>query len=101
MFPRVANGCRAKAAHAFRDIGLAQNGVQFLRKPVQNGFRHAARYLKDTPPAEGSQGVFYPGELEAMREADRRANGIEIEDRTIEVLTKLAGELGVAGKLGL
>jgi len=60
-----------------------------------------ARYLKDTPLAEGSQGVFYPGELEAMREADRRANGIEIEDRTIEVLTKLAGELGVAGKLGL
>ncbi|MEY4844810.1 MAG: hypothetical protein RL312_1091, partial [Pseudomonadota bacterium] len=53
------------------------------------------------PPAEGSQGVFYPGELEAMREADRRANGIEIEDKTIEVLTKLAGELGVAGKLGL
>ena len=27
------------------------------------------RYLKETPPAEGSSGVLYPGEIEHMREA--------------------------------
>ena len=26
-----------------------------------------ARYLKSTPPSEGSPGVFYPGEIEYMR----------------------------------
>src|ERR1700741_4646857 len=31
-----------------------------------------ARYLKSTPPAEGSSGVFYPGEVEYLREQDRR-----------------------------
>ena len=33
-----------------------------------------ARYLKDTPPAEGSAGVFYPGEIEYTREQERRAH---------------------------
>ena len=40
------------------------------------------RYLKETPPAEGSSGVLYPGEIEHLREQDRRANGIEVEDAT-------------------
>src|ERR1700734_1356424 len=35
------------------------------------------RYLKATPPAEGSSGVLYPGEIEHMKEQDRRKNGIE------------------------
>src|SRR4029077_10911399 len=30
------------------------------------------RYLKATPPAEGSNGVLYPGEIEHMKEQDRR-----------------------------
>ena len=34
-----------------------------------------ARYLKDTPPAEGSAGVFYPGEIEHRREQERRREG--------------------------
>ena len=31
-----------------------------------------ARYLKSTPPSEGSTGVFYPGEVEYLREQKRR-----------------------------
>ena len=31
-----------------------------------------ARYLKDTPPSEGSPGVFYPGEMEFRRETGTR-----------------------------
>jgi hypothetical protein len=34
-----------------------------------------ARYLKSTPPSEGSRGVFYPGEVEHLRELERRKNG--------------------------
>jgi uncharacterized oxidoreductase len=51
-----------------------------------------ARYLKSTPPSEGSPGVFYPGEVEYLREQERRNNGIEIEDATWEKLRTLAAE---------
>ena len=55
-----------------------------------------ARYLKSTPPSEGSRGVFYPGEVEYLREQERRKNGIEIEDATWEKLRALAGEYKIA-----
>src|SRR5216684_2146991 len=35
-----------------------------------------ARYLKSTPLSEGSSGVFYPGEVEYLREQQRRKDGI-------------------------
>jgi LDH2 family malate/lactate/ureidoglycolate dehydrogenase len=56
-------------------------------------------YLKATPPAEGSPGVYYPGELEHRREQDRRANGIDVEDATWEKLRSLAEGYGIAGRL--
>ena len=52
-----------------------------------------ARYLKETPLSEGSTGVFYPGEVEYLREQERRKNGIEIEDATWKKLRTLASEL--------
>ena len=60
-----------------------------------------ARYLKSTPPSEGSNGVFYPGEIEFLREQERRKSGIEIEDATWEKLRALAGEYKLAAELGL
>jgi LDH2 family malate/lactate/ureidoglycolate dehydrogenase len=57
-------------------------------------------YLKATPPAEGSSGVLYPGEIEHRRETDRRANGIEVEDATWYRLQKLAEDYGLLDKLG-
>ena len=58
------------------------------------------QYLKATKPAEGSSGVYYPGEIEHMREEDRRANGIEIEDATWYKLRALAEGYGLADQLG-
>jgi uncharacterized oxidoreductase len=58
------------------------------------------QYLKATKPAEGSSGVYYPGEIEHMREEDRRANGIEIEDATWYKLRTLAEGYGLADRLG-
>jgi uncharacterized oxidoreductase len=60
-----------------------------------------ANYLKATPPAQGFKQVYYPGEVEFVKEQDRRKNGIPIEDATWGVLKKLANEFGIAGKLGL
>jgi LDH2 family malate/lactate/ureidoglycolate dehydrogenase len=58
------------------------------------------RYLKATPPAEGSSGVLYPGEIEHMKEQDRRANGIDVEASTWARLRLLADEYGVTDQLG-
>jgi LDH2 family malate/lactate/ureidoglycolate dehydrogenase len=52
-----------------------------------------ARYLKETPLSEGSTGVFYPGEVEYLRERERHRSGIEIEDATWKKLRTLAAEL--------
>jgi uncharacterized oxidoreductase len=60
-----------------------------------------ARYLKATPPSDGSPGVFYPGELEHLREQQRRTSGIDVEDATWDKLRKLAGEYRLAAELGL
>jgi uncharacterized oxidoreductase len=60
-----------------------------------------ARYLKDTPPSEGSTGVLYPGEMEFNKEREREKNGIVIEDATWNKLCALAAEYGLSGKLEL
>jgi LDH2 family malate/lactate/ureidoglycolate dehydrogenase len=60
-----------------------------------------ARYLKDTPPAKGSSGVLYPGEVEHIAARKRGAEGVEIEDATWKKLGQLAQEKGVAAGLGL
>ncbi len=59
------------------------------------------RYLKATPPAEGSSGVLYPGEIEHMKEQDRRANGIEVEDATWYKIRTLAEGYGLTDQLVL
>jgi uncharacterized oxidoreductase len=60
-----------------------------------------ARYLKATPPADGGRGVLYPGEIEYMREQERRANGIDVEDATWSKLRALAAQYNLSAELGL
>jgi uncharacterized oxidoreductase len=60
-----------------------------------------AGYLKATPPAEGSSGVLYPGEIEHQREQQRRRDGIEVEDATWNKLRSLADHYGLTATLGL
>src|SRR5579862_2010472 len=60
-----------------------------------------ARYLKSTPPSEGSQGVFYPGEIEFLREQERHKSGIEVEDATWDKLRALAREYKLSAELDL
>jgi LDH2 family malate/lactate/ureidoglycolate dehydrogenase len=65
--------------------------VEFKREVAE-----FARYLKETPLSEGSTGVFYPGEVEYLREQERRKSGVEIEDATWKKLRTLASELKLA-----
>ena len=80
---------------------------QYATEPVKERQQHGhyvllfARYLKSTPPSEGSRGVFYPGEVEYLREQERRKNGIEVEDATWEKLRALADEYRLARDLDL
>ena len=60
-----------------------------------------ARYLKSTPPSEGSSGVLYPGEIEYLREQKRKADGIEIEGATWDRLRALAADYRLAAELDL
>ncbi len=58
-----------------------------------------AAYLKATPPALGSSGVLYPGEIEHIRQQQRSRNGIEVEDATWSKLRQLAASYGLAERL--
>lgn len=51
-----------------------------------------AQCLKSTPPSEGSRGVYYPGEIEGVREQQRLRDGIEVEDATLGQAAPLARE---------
>lgn len=74
---------------AFRDLATFKQEVTDF-----------AKYLKDTPPAQGFKEVFYPGEVEFRKEQDRRANGIPVEDATWAKLKDLANQFGLTSKLG-
>src|SRR3984893_155981 len=89
---RHNDGCFMAAfnAAAFRPL------AEFKREVAE-----FARYLKATPPAAGSPGVFYPGEVEHVRAQERAKNGIEVEDATWNKLRGLAAEYGLAAELDL
>jgi LDH2 family malate/lactate/ureidoglycolate dehydrogenase len=57
-------------------------------------------FVKDTPPAEGSEYVMYPGEKEVKSRKERGKNGVEIEDETWNQVMALVKEYGVADKVG-
>lgn len=54
--------------------------------------REFAEYIKDTPPAQGFNEVYYPGEIEWRTEGQRRQEGIYVEDDTWEAISALITE---------
>ena len=58
-----------------------------------------AQYLKSTPTAAGFSEVFYPGELEHLREQALLEEGITVEDSTWDLLKSLADEYGISESL--
>ena len=81
---------------------LCSKSTPFGRSPsFKKKVGEFVRDLKETPPAEGSSGVLYPGEIEHMREAERRENGIEVEAATWYKLRTLAEEYDLSEQLEL
>jgi LDH2 family malate/lactate/ureidoglycolate dehydrogenase len=52
--------------------------------------------LKSSPLAEGSPGIFLPGEIEDNKAADAEKNGLPISDDLKRQLAALAADLGIA-----
>ena len=73
---------------AFRDLSTFKSEVTDF-----------ANYLKATPPAQGFKEVYYPGEVEFLKEKDRKANGVPIEDATWTRLQDMAASFGIKDKL--
>ena len=57
-------------------------------------------YVKDTPAMEGSRGVLYPGEIEAITRRERLADGVVIEESTWDQVMALVKEFGLESKVG-
>jgi LDH2 family malate/lactate/ureidoglycolate dehydrogenase len=56
-----------------------------------------ARYLNATPPADPARPVLYPGQIEHLREQERRRAGIDVEDATWRKLQSLADGYELTG----
>ncbi len=67
---------------------------------VKAKISRAVDYVKDTPLAEGSSGVLYPGEKEARTRKERGENGVEIEDDTWNQVMGLVREYRIEGRVG-
>lgn len=97
--PWVRRGARRAAQRCVLHGGVQGGGVRPLAD-FKREVAELARYLKDTPPAEGSTGVLYPGEIEHLRAVECRQHGIEVEDATWRTLQMLAQEYGLTAELG-
>ena len=52
-------------------------------------------FVKSAPLAQGSKEILIPGEPEARLEAERRRDGVPVEDETWNQIERVAAELGV------
>ncbi len=69
--------------------------LETIRAEVQQ----LKKYLKDTPPMEGSGGVFFPGERSANTRSERLARGIPVDPATWAQVEALFDPYGVRGEL--
>jgi LDH2 family malate/lactate/ureidoglycolate dehydrogenase len=55
--------------------------------------------LKSVPVADGTDEIYYPGEIEALNDARHRRDGLTLAPETISDLNKLARETGLEAAL--
>jgi len=58
-----------------------------------------AEYLKATKKQTGVKNIYYPGEVEYLKEQDRKKNGIEVDDKTWALFKELGAKYGIADKI--
>lgn len=67
---------------------------------IRGQVQDLVRFVKDTPPMEGSSGVLYPGEIEDMTRRKRLEEGIPIEQTTWDQALELIKEYGLEEAVG-
>jgi uncharacterized oxidoreductase len=67
------------------------------RTPFETEALAFVDWLKQSPPAPGSDGVLIAGEPERQARAERERDGIEVDDTTWAEITAAGAKVGVAG----
>ena len=104
LFGAIMGGLGATGAvDGFTRIGSSIMVIDVARMGPLEGVREQVgemvSYLKDTPLSEGSKGVLYPGEIEAMTRRERLANGVEVPQATWDEAVELIKQHGLEDEL--
>jgi len=95
VLPGLGFGIDPQGRHNDGTFMLAIDPAAFSPKDFKSEVEGFVRYLKETPPAEGVQEVFYPGEIEYRTSQRRGQEGIPIEDSTWGRLGEIAQRFGL------
>ena len=104
LMVELLSGVLTGAGYVTEKPGQIQNGgfmivLDIARFVPPGQFRADAddmiRYLKNTPPIAGVEEVLTPGEPEKKTEADRKKNGIFVEDETWGQIAAIGREFNV------
>jgi uncharacterized oxidoreductase len=96
VLPGLGFGVDPKGRHNDGTFMLVVDPGAFSPTDFKVQVEAFVRYLKDTPPADGFEEVFYPGEIEYRTEQRRRREGIPIEDATWGRLGEVAARFGLS-----
>src|SRR5712691_10881456 len=96
VLPGLGFGVDPKGRHNDGTFMLVVDPAAFSPTDFPVQVEAFVRYLKETPPAEGFDEVFYPGEIEYRTEQRRRRAGIPIEDTTWRRLGETAARYGIS-----
>ena len=105
LMVEVLGGIIARAGYSRETPGPVMNGIFMVvvdipRFVSPGTFRAEAddliRYLKTSPPVPGGGEIMYPGEPEARVEAERRRQGVYVEDETWQQIVQVARDLRVS-----
>ena len=105
LMVEVLGGIIARAGYSRETPGPVLNGIFMIvvdisRFVAPGTFRaevdDLVRYLKTSPPVAGGGEIMYPGEPEARVEAERRRQGVYVEDETWQQIVQVARDLRVS-----
>ena len=96
VLPGLGFGVDPKGRHNDGTFMLVVDPLAFSPTDFKVQVEAFVRYLKATPPAEGFDEVFYPGEIEYRTEQRRRREGIPIEDTTWRRLGEIAARFAIS-----
>ena len=96
VLPGLGFGVDPKGRHNDGTFMLVVDPAAFSPTDFKVEVEAFVRYLKATPPADGFEEVFYPGEIEYRTEQRRRREGIPIEEATWARLGEVAARFRIS-----